>query len=164
MQRTTESPLPTFPVPTRCLRQQPGMSLMGSVHSQIDFILTPQRFKCSINKANTIFFPDADIGSDHDLVFTTIKSKLKNKRFTNSPCIRLDLEKFKDPKLAEEFQAKVGGKFAAFCVLDSDVGALASSLKEGLFSTAEEVLGRQRKKIQLRSQTRFWICATRDGS
>ena len=45
-------------------------------------------------------------------------------------------------------QAKVGGKLAALCVLDNDVDTLANSLKEELLSTAEEVLGRQRKKIQ----------------
>ena len=46
------------------------------------------------------------------------------------------------------FQAKVGGKFAALCILHNDVNTLANSLKEVLVSTAEEVLGRQRKKIQ----------------
>ena len=45
-------------------------------------------------------------------------------------------------------QAKVGGKFATLCVLDSDVYILANSLKEWLLSTAEEVLWRQRKKVQ----------------
>ena len=46
------------------------------------------------------------------------------------------------------FQAKIGGKSEALCVLDSDVDTLFNSLKEVLLSTAEEVLGRQRKKIQ----------------
>ena len=59
----------------------------------------------------------ADIGSDRDLVLKTIKLKLKTKHFTKSPGIRFYLEKLKDPKIAEVFQAKVGGKFAAFCVL-----------------------------------------------
>ena len=39
-------------------------------------------------------------------------------------------------------------KFAALCILDSNTNTLANSLEEVLFSTAEEVLGRQRKKIQ----------------
>ena len=42
----------------------------------------------------------------------------------------------------------VGRKFSALCVLDSDVDTFANSLKEGLLSTAGEVLRRQRKKIQ----------------
>ena len=54
----------------------------GQVHDQIDLILTPQRFKSSINKENARSFPGADTGSDHDLVLTTIKLKLKTKRFT----------------------------------------------------------------------------------
>ena len=45
------------------------------------------------------------------------------------------------------FQAS-DGKFAAFCVLDNDVDPFANSLKEALLSTAEEFLGRQRKKIK----------------
>ena len=40
-------------------------------------------------------------------------------------------------KIAEVFQPQIGGKFAALCVLDSDVDTLANSLKEGLLSTAE---------------------------
>ena len=109
------------------------------------------------------YFPGTDIGSNHDLVLPAIKLKLKIKRFTKSPRIRFDLEKLKDPKIAEMFQAKVGGKFSAFCFLDSDVDTLANSLKEVLLSTSEEVLCKQRKKIQLWVKTRFWICATKDG-
>ena len=40
-------------------------------------------------------------------------------------------EKLKDSKTAEVFQAKVGGKFAALCILDSDIDTLATSLKGG---------------------------------
>ena len=52
--------------------------------------------------------------------------KLKTKRLTKSPCIRF--EKLKDPKTAEVFQAKVGGKFAAQCILDSDINTVENSL------------------------------------
>ena len=53
-----------------------------------------------------------------------------------------------DSNLAEAFQATVDGKFVAFYVLVSDKKTLASSVKEGRLSTAKEVLGRQRNKIQ----------------
>ena len=46
------------------------------------------------------------------------------------------------------FQARVGRKFAAICVLDNDEDTPPKSLKEVLLLTAEKVLGRQRKKIQ----------------
>ena len=48
-------------------------------------------------------------------------------------------------KFVEVFQAKVGGKFAALCVLESDVDIHA---KEALLSTAEDVLRIQKKNIQ----------------
>ena len=120
----------------------------GLVHNQIDFILTPQRFKSSINKAKTRTFPGADVGSDHDLVMTTIKLKLLAKRTPQSPRIRFDLEKLKDPGIAEVFQAQVGGKFATLAAIDSDVNTLATNMNEILVETAEKVLGKRRKKIQ----------------
>ena len=46
------------------------------------------------------------------------------------------------------FQAKVSGKFAGLCILDSYIDTLANSLKEGLLSTAKGVLRRQKKRIQ----------------
>ena len=72
--------------------------------------------------------------------------KLKTKLFTKSP--RIQFEKLKDPKTAEVFQAKVGGKFAALYKLDSSTDTLANSLKKRLLATAEGVLGRLRTKIQ----------------
>ena len=108
--------------------------------------------------------PGADIGSGHDLMLTTIKLKLKTKCFTKSPLIQFYLEKHKDLKIAEVFQAKGSEKFAALCVLDSDVDTLANSLKEGLLLTAQDALGGRGRRFNLGSQTRFWICATRDGS
>ena len=84
-------------------------------------------------------------------MLTTIKLKLKTKCFMKSPLIQFYLEKHKDLKIAEVFQAKVGEKFAALCILDSDIDTLANSLKEGLLATAEGVLGRQRMK------SHFWV-------
>ena len=81
-----------------------------------------------MNKADTRSFPGADIGSDRGLVLTTIKLKLKTKRFARSLHIRFDLEKFKDPDTADVLQAKVAGRLAALCVLDSDVDTLSNSL------------------------------------
>ena len=74
-------------------------------------------------------------------MLTTTKLKLKIKRFAKSPRIRSDLKKLKDPKIAEVFQAKVGGKFAALCVLDSDVDTLVNSLKKGYSQQLKRYLG-----------------------
>ena len=79
---------------------------------------------------------------------TTLKLRLKDKRKPQNPRIRFCLEKLNDPEIAEIFQAKVGGKFAALSILDSEVDTLASEIKEVLLTTAEEVLGRKRRKTQ----------------
>ena len=68
------------------------------------------------NEANRSF-PGADIGSDLDLVLSVIKLKLKTKRSTKNPRIRFDLEKLKDPKIAEVLETKVGEEFVDLCVL-----------------------------------------------
>ena len=117
-------------------------------HNQIDFILTPRRFKSSINRAKTRTYPGADIGSDHDLVLMTMKVKLKKKQTAANPRIKFDLEKLKDPQINEIFQAQLGGRFAALNLLNSDINDLTTSFTEIVQETAEEVLGRQRKKHQ----------------
>ena len=88
----------------------------------------------SSNKANTRSVPGANIGRDHDLVLTTMKLTLMNKRFTKSPRVRFDLAKLKDPKIAEVFQAKVDGQFAALCVFDSDVDLLQKTGRGSLLN------------------------------
>ena len=86
--RATDSPLPTLSTPTSCLGLQPGTPHMG--------MFTTRQTTSG-----------ADIGSDHYLVLTTIKLKLKTKHFTKSAGIRFDLEKLKkDPKIAEVFQVE----------------------------------------------------------
>ena len=74
---------------------------------------------------------------------------LKNKRFTKGFCIRFDLEKLKEPKLTEVFRAMMDGSLQPSAFLTAIVDTFASSLKEVLLLTAEEVPERQRKKIQL---------------
>ena len=110
----------------------------GKTHNQIDFILVPQRFKSSINKAKSRTFPGADIGSDHDLVLASFKLKLKSKRSPKSTRLSFDLDKLNDPEVSQAFQAQVGGKFAALNLLDQDVDTLANYTKEVLLSTAQD--------------------------
>lgn len=120
----------------------------GKTHNQIDFILTPKRFKSSINKAKTRTYPGADIGSDHDMVLLNLKMRLKKKKQSTNTRIRFDLEKLLDPNIEKAFQARLGGRFAALAVLNDDINDLTNNLKETIQETAEEVLGRHRKKHQ----------------
>ena len=50
--------------------------------------------------------------------------------------------------MAGAFRAQVGGRFAALAVMNDDVDTLANNIKEVLTESAEEILGRSRKKLQ----------------
>ena len=134
--------------PHKLSRRVTWHSADGRTHNQIDFILMPLRYKSSINKAKTRSFPGADIGSDHDLVLCTFKLKLQAK-YTNKKChLKFDVDKLKDPNVADIFEAQVGGKFAALNLIDVDIDTLSNSINHVLRTTAEEVIGHKQKNSQ----------------
>ena len=65
-------------------------------------------FRSGVNIHTTRSFPEADIGSDHDLVIMTFQVRLKKARKPNQPRLRFDLEKLRDPDVACTFQATIG--------------------------------------------------------
>ena len=80
------------------------------------------------------------------IIITTFKLKLKAKRCPpKKPTF--DLDKLKDHDVADVLQAQVGGKFAALTLIDSDVKTLTRDILT-VVTTAEDVLGKRRKKIQ----------------
>ena len=64
--------------------------------------------------------PGADIGSDHELVMMTFKLYQKRVKKLGHARIKFDLEKLKDPEVAEAFHAMIGGKFEALTILVAD--------------------------------------------
>ena len=61
--------------------------------------------------------------------------------------IKFDLEKLKDPQVADAFQAMIGGKFAPLILLDADdteVGTLVNSFNKALTESAGEIVGKRR--------------------
>ena len=121
----------------------------GKTHNMIDHILINKRFQTSVNLAQTRTFTGADIGSDHDLLMTSLRVKLKRTKKGKSPRIKFDLEKLKDPDIAAEFQATIGGKFAPLLAAHLDIDSFNTQLNEQLIDTAEKLLGRARGKKQV---------------
>lgn len=117
----------------------------GKTHNQIDYMLSPEKFKSSINKVRTRTFPGADIGSDHDMVLMTLKLKLKTHKKYGNTRIRISLDKLKDPQVAGIFEANIGGKFAALNLLQ-DIDLLTDNMEKIIIETATEILGKDRKK------------------
>ena len=117
--------------------------------------MVKKRFKRSVNIAKTRSFPGADIGSDHELVMMTFKLHLKRAKKQCNTRIRFDLEKLKDPEVAEIFQAKIGGKFAALSILDTDMDMdmLTDTFNTAVTDTANEILGKYRPVMKPRVTT-----------
>ena len=84
----------------------------GQHNNRIDYNLMRKRFRSGVNIARTRSFPEAEIGSDHDLLMMTFHVRLKRISRPKRTRLKLDLEKLKDPKVAETFQAMISGKFA----------------------------------------------------
>lgn len=59
--------------PYKVSRETPQHAPNGKTHKQIDYIVTPQRFKSSINKTETRTFPGADNLSDNDMVLLAVR-------------------------------------------------------------------------------------------
>ena len=83
------------------------------------------------------------------MALATLKLKLKKIHHQKSPRIRFDIEKLKDPEIANIFEARIDGKFAALNLFEEDLNVLTDNIKAVVQETAREVLGKERKKIQL---------------
>ena len=106
-----------------------------------------RRFITSVNTAKTRSFPGADIGRDHDLVMMSFRLHLKTINVQGPTRIKFDLEKLKDPQVADAFQAMIGGKFAPPALLstdDAEVDTLVHSFNKAVTETASEILGKRR--------------------
>ena len=132
----------------------------GKTHNQIDYIMMKKRFKTNVNIAKIRSFPGADIGSDHELAMMTFKLYLKRAKKQCKKRIRFDLDKLKDPEVAEIFQAKIGGKFAALSILDSDMDMdmLTDTFNTAVTDTANEIIGKYRPVKNPGSQLTSLIC------
>ena len=104
----------------KTVRRATWHSSNGKHHNQIDYIMIKRHFRSRVNIAKTRRFPGADIGSDHELVMMIFKLHLKWVKKLGNARIKLDVEKLKDPDVAEAFHAMIGGIFAALTILDAD--------------------------------------------
>ncbi|XP_072051944.1 uncharacterized protein [Amphiura filiformis] len=119
----------------------------GNHHNHIDYILIKKRFRSGVNVARTRSFPGADVGSDHDLVMMSFRVRLKVIKKPKQLRVKFDLEKLRDPDVAREFSANIGGKFAPLICMndtDLDLDSLTDTFNTALTETASELLGKHR--------------------
>ena len=77
----------------------------------------------------------------------------------HGPRLRVNLEKLKDPQVADLFEATIGGKFAALNLLEKNIDSLTENIHGALIDTVSEVLDKARKK-EKRWMTISWIYVT----
>ena len=133
--------------PHKASRRATWHSPNGKYHNQIDYIMVRKRFRSSVNIAMARSFPGADIGSDHELVMMTFKLHLKRVKKLGHARIKFDLQKLKEPEVAEAFHAMIGGKFAALTILDADgtdMDTLINTFNTAVTNTTSEILGKHR--------------------
>ena len=109
-------------------------------------------------------FPGANISSDHDLMMTTFKLKLKAKCCPKKLHIHFDQEKLKDPEVTKVFQAQVGGKLAALNLTDSVQKHLQATSKKFYSQQLKRFWVKDERKSNHASQMKYWIYATRGES
>ena len=77
----------------------------------------------------------------------TFQVRLKKARKPNQPRLRFDLEKLRDPDVACNFQAMIGGKFAPLTGLsDEDMDTMITTYNTAVTDAASEILGKERHR------------------
>ena len=78
-------------------RRWTSHSPSGQHYNQADYIPVRKCFRLGVNSAILRSFPEADIGSDHDLLIATFHLRLKRINKPKHTRLKLDLEQLKDP-------------------------------------------------------------------
>ena len=136
---------------------------IGQHHSHIDYILARKHFQSGVNIARTQSFPEADIGSDHDLLMMTFHLRLSRISKPKNPGLKLDLGKLKDPNVLETFQAMIGRKFVLLTILNNPQTCFQwspPSTQQWLKQPVRSLQNIARRKNP-GSLQKFLICATK---
>ena len=137
--------LPIHMDSTKYLEYGLGMAQIQKHHNQIDYVMVRKHFQSAVNVAKTQSFSGADIGSDHDLVMAMIRMQLKKLAKCKQACVCFNLEKLKDSRVTEEFQATVRDKLAPLIMemnTNNDIGVntVTSTFNPALIEASYEVL------------------------
>ena len=128
----------------------------GRARNQIDHVAVNGKFKRSVR--DTRSYRGADCGSDHNLVITTVRLRLRGIVRNTRNSRRYDTAKLIIPEVRQQFQIKLRNRFS--CLADEsaegneqDIETRWTNIKESYKKTAEEVLGYRKK------QSKPWISA-----
>ena len=83
------------------------------------------------------------------MLMMTFRLRLKRISKQKHTRLKFDLEKLKDPKVLEIFQAMIGGRFAPLTIMSNDdtgIDSMITTFNTAVTETASEILGKHRQK------------------
>ena len=117
----------------------------GKTSNQIDHIAVNGKWRRSLQDVRT--YCGADVNSDHHLLVTSIKLKLRKETSNETSRRQLDISKLKCPKTSRQFILELRNRFAAL----ADVGEKCNvenawrDIKNTFVKTATDILGYKKK-------------------
>ena len=124
----------------------------GRVRNQIDHVAVNGKFKRSVS--DTRYYRGVDSGSDHNLVITSVRLRLRGIVNNTSNARRYDTAKLKIREVKQQFQIKLRNRFS--CLADEsaesnepDIETRWINIKESFKKTAEEVLGYRKTRWEI---------------
>ena len=126
----------------------------GQIKNQIDHVLVNKKFRTSVR--DTRVFRGADVGSDHHLIKTYIKLKLKRAPKREQRRTRYDVERLKDGEVNKEFCLKLSNRYEMLETESTEENSdileqMSCNLEKAYNETAKEILGNKRHR------TKPWI-------
>ena len=114
----------------------------GKTKNQIDYILAQSRWRSSLINVKT--YPGADCGSDHELLVTTIKMKMRKIKKPAAP-IRFDLT-----NIPEQYGVEISNKFDTLLDLAEEMtpDEIASEAQTIFLETAKTHIPKRKNKKQ----------------
>ena len=112
--------------------------------NQIDHIAIRSKYRRSLHDVKAR--RGADVGSDHELVISKIKLKLRVSKKPKSNTKRYAVEKLKEPAIKEKFCIELRNRFSALEEVTEEVEGIWENISDIYNQTADKILGKKKRR------------------